>query len=452
MDKFNFLASRREFIKKTSLIGGSIMLGAPSILNAQNKGTEKLNIAIIGLGEQGNVLLTAIQDIPNINVQAVCDIWDFKLIPTQRRLKALGKHDPKAYSDYRELLDKEKGLHCAVVATPDFWHAPVTNDCLKAGLDVYCEKMMSNTIDGAKSMVRTMRETNKLLQIGHQRHSNPRYRYAFNELIKKHNITGRIMNVNAQWNRGVGNSKDLTWGAKNEISPENLQKWGFKNMFEFRNWRWFKQYGGGPISDLGAHQIDIFAWFLQGRPRSIMAIGGNEYYEGRDLPANVMILYEYDTPQGIARAFYQVLTTTSAGGGYWEMFMGTDASIKMSEDESITRIFGEGHVDKAVWDKYVADGILKRRQTAAYVPKEGEDPRLAASKNVPEFDIPVTLRKRIHQPHLENFFDAVRANDKSKLTCPGDKAFEAEMAVYKVEEAIAAKKQILFKEEDFIVD
>ncbi len=449
MKKMNFLASRRDFLKKTSILGGSMILGAPAILNAQNKSDEVLNIAVVGLGEQGTVLLTAIQDIPNINVQAVCDIWNYKLTPTQRRLKALGKHDPKAYSDYREMLDKEKGLHAVVVATPDFWHAPVTNDALKAGLHVYCEKMMSNTIEGAKSMVRTMRETGKLLQIGHQRRSNPRYRYVLNELIKKHNITGRIMNANAQWNRGVGNSKDLTWDKKYELSKEDLSKWGFENMYEFRNWRWFKRYGGGPISDLGAHQIDIFPWFFQGRPKSIMAIGGNEYYTGRELPANVMVLYEWNTPDGIARAFYQVLTTTSAGGGYWEMFMGDNAAIKISEDESITRIFGEGHVDKKVWDKLVSEGILKRRKTEAYVAKEGEDPRLAASKNVPEFDLPVIFRKRIHQPHLENFFDAIRG--KAHLNCPADHAFECELAVYKVQEAIAAKTQLLFKEEDFIV-
>ena len=78
------------------------------------------------------------------------------------------------------------------MATPDFWHAPITNACLKAGLHVYCEKMMSNTIEGARSMVQTMRETGKLLQIGHQRRSNPRYIFALNRLVHDAKICGRL--------------------------------------------------------------------------------------------------------------------------------------------------------------------------------------------------------------------------------------------------------------------
>ncbi len=77
-------------------------------------------------------------------------------------------------------LRRKKTCRRVLIATPDFWHAPMTNTCLKAGLHVYCEKMMSNTIDGARSMVRTMRETGKLLQIGHQRRSNPRYLFTLN--------------------------------------------------------------------------------------------------------------------------------------------------------------------------------------------------------------------------------------------------------------------------------
>jgi predicted dehydrogenase len=98
-------------------------------------------------------------------------------------LKAYGV-EARAYENYEDLLDKEKDLQAAIVATPDFWHAPITNACLKAGLHVYCEKMMSNTIEGARSMVQTMRETGKLLQIGHQRRSNPRYLFAKQRLLE----------------------------------------------------------------------------------------------------------------------------------------------------------------------------------------------------------------------------------------------------------------------------
>jgi predicted dehydrogenase len=106
-----------------------------------------------------------------------------------------------------------------MIATPDFWHAPMTNTCLKAGLHVYCEKMMSNTIDGARSMVQTMRETGKLLQIGHQRRSNPRYLFTLNRLLHEAQFCGRLTAAQAQWNRAV--KEDFGWPKKYEMPAEH---------------------------------------------------------------------------------------------------------------------------------------------------------------------------------------------------------------------------------------
>ena len=71
------------------------------------------------------------------------------------------------------MLANETDLDAVIIATPDFWHAQHTIDCLEAGINVYCEKEMSTTLENAKRMVLTSRETGKLLQIGHQRRSHP---------------------------------------------------------------------------------------------------------------------------------------------------------------------------------------------------------------------------------------------------------------------------------------
>ena len=94
------------------------------------------------------------------------------------------------YEDFSDMLAKEPQLDAVIVATPDWMHAEHTNACLEAGKHVYCEKEMSNTLAGAASMVRTARETGKLLQIGHQRRSNPRYWHAL-RLIEKDKVLGR---------------------------------------------------------------------------------------------------------------------------------------------------------------------------------------------------------------------------------------------------------------------
>ena len=185
--------NRREFLGTTAAAGAGLLLTScsPKSVVKRASALSKINIALIGCGAQGQVLLDSLQVIEGIRLAAVVDIWDYNRNSNVHRLKDNG-FDVTGYHDYEELLSNEKDLQAVVVAVPDFWHAPVTNACLKAGLHVYCEKMMSNTIEGARSMVETMRKTGKLLQIGHQRRSNPRYIFALNRLIRDAQICGRL--------------------------------------------------------------------------------------------------------------------------------------------------------------------------------------------------------------------------------------------------------------------
>jgi predicted dehydrogenase len=218
-------------------------------------GVKELNIALLGAGAQGQVLTDAMLRIPGLRFRAVCDIWEEynqkRVVNSLKRFK----HEPNAYTDYREMLDKEKELDAVVVATPDFWHAQHAVDCLKAGKHVYCEKEMSNTLEGARKMVVAARETGKLLQIGHQRRSNPRYLHCYEKLLQEAKLLGRIVTINGQWNRAV--TPDLGAPDRYAIPDARLKQFGFKDMHQFRNWRWYKGLGGGPIVDLGSHQIDI---------------------------------------------------------------------------------------------------------------------------------------------------------------------------------------------------
>ena len=445
--------TRREFLGTTAAAGAGLLLtscspdssksGAAATTTAGSG--KKLNVALIGCGAQGQVLMESLQVITSINVVAVADIWDYN------RKIAVGRFRDnnitvKPYRDHEELLANEKNLDAVVVATPDFWHAPVTKDCLKAGLHVYCEKMMSNTIEGARSMVKVMRETGKLLQIGHQRRSNPRYIFALNKLVRESQICGQITAAHAQWNRKV--TPDFGFPKKTELAPEVLAKYGFKDMHQFRNWRWFKALGGGPLSDLGAHQIDIFNWFFGGLPRSVMASGGLDYplyQKTHEWFDNAMAIYEFPQPDGgVARAFYQVQTTTSAGGGYFEMFMGDEGTIRMSENPSFCALWREDRSTKS-WDELEGKSYLRTLP----VPQLSDADKVDSRESAPlvKYDIPVSFAKKIHQPHLENFFNAIR--DKNvKLNCPADEAFTSEFIIHKAIESVETGKKITITKEE----
>jgi predicted dehydrogenase len=417
--------------------------------STRDEDAPEVNVALIGAGAEGQVLMDAMLRIPGVRFRAVCDIWaEYNL---KRVVRTLKKYDFEVtgYEDYREMLDKEKQLDAVVIATPDFWHAPQTVDCLKAGKHVYCEKEMSNTLEGARSMVEAARETGKLLQIGHQRRSNPRYLHCKNHLLDQAEILGRIVTVNGQWNRAV--APDLGWPERYAIPGDRLKKYGFDSMHQFRNWRWYKGLGGGPIVDLGSHQIDIYNWFLDANPSHVIASGGLDYHD----PAThqwydtVMAVYEYETPKGRVRAYYQT-QTTNGSQGYFENFMGDQGTLVLSESEANHSGALYRDPNAPAWDEWVRRGwVSAPKLQEIEEKKEGVVLDVRESVSPDEHRVPVTLTDPYHQPHLENFFETVRG--RAELHCPPEIGYETAVTVLKVNEAIEANARLDFRPEDFEV-
>ncbi len=407
--------SRRNFLRNSSSAGVGIGLIVTSKTALGQKATKDgiVRCGIIGYGDEGKALRessTFFKD--EVRHVAVSDIWGRNKRAGVGQISASGQgggEDGKTctgYDDAEEMI-KNEDLDCIIVATPDFSHHHYSIMGLEAGLDVYCEKLMSNDIEKARDMVKAQRATNKLLQIGHQRRSNPRYLHVKNEILNdKNNLLGWITHMSAQWNRSRGGSvpREIPQG-KDALSDDILKKYGFNGgamgMFEFRNWRMYKKFGGGIISDLGAHQIDIFNWLLDTTPNSIFAQGGTDYYTGEFLndlltsevkealektksskrkaklqteldivsqvkdgyehADNVMAFFEYETPRAKwntkggagdilkTRAYYQVLTTSSSQK-FFEKFMGEDGTMSISELTEYNQIYREAHAKS--WDEY----------------------------------------------------------------------------------------------------
>lgn len=458
MDDKHLSVSRRRFISTTGGFGAGLVLGAPGILQAsEGSPNDRINVALVGYGKQAEVLFECLKNIPGLHFQAVCDIARHRINAFRSVTRSLKNATTSAfYTDIDDMLATEKDLDAAIVATPDFWHSSHTIKCLEAGLHVYCEKMMAHTIEAARDMVRAAERTGRLCQIGHQRRSNPRYRYTYEELIKRQDICGQIINVNAQWNRSLGASGDIGGDkiAPGIIVPDDiLKRYGFRDMHQYLNWRFYRDLSGGPISDLGAHQIDVFNWFLDARPKAVFASGGNDYFKDREHFDNVMAIFDYDTPQGGVRAFYQVLTTTSAGGGFWESFMGTEGTVKTAEVAATSAIYKENSDDKEVgrkWAGLVDRGYLRMKAGGAR-PQAASAGAVAAyeSPKPEEYDLPGGFNKPAHQPHLENFFAAVRGEEE--LNCDARHAFESEAPIFYVNPSALRQERIEFTKEQLSV-
>jgi len=468
-DTQNSTIGRRGFLTTAAAAGATVILGAGANASGADapapaakakkapKGPNSdLNVAIIGTGAEGQVLLQACMfkdaPIPGLNFVAMCDIWSYNKKYASGRLKRKFKN-LKVFEDYQEMLDDDSlDLDCVIVATPEWLHAEHSIACMKKGLHVYCEKEMSNDLNKAREMVQVSNQTGMLLQIGHQRRSNPRYRHAIENLVlnKDVNILGRVTQAMAQWNRGV--SADIGWPTTYVMPPDKLAKYGYETMHRFRNWRWYKKYGGGPIVDLGSHQIDIFEWIFGTHPKSVYASGGVDYYDTHEWYDNVMCLYEYENDYGMSRAFYQVQTTTSHGG-YHEAFMGENGTLVLSENPARGNwVKRETRKEVPDWNQYVKAGLIQ--EIAQKIPKAAVksksavlDVRLSAS--LPQWPLPVDLARPFHQPHLANFFEAVRLGEKSHLNCPGEVGFKTAVAVLAVNDVIETQKKRIFEEKDF---
>ena len=461
--------NRRDFLKVTGMLGAGLAI-APTVLSEEAKNASKtVNVAFIGVGTQGRVLLINALKIPNVKFVAVTDVWPYNQGYAVRLLKKY-QHNPTGYVDHTEMLEKEKELDAVIIATPDWKHAEHTIACLKAGKHVYCEKEMSNSLELAKQMVVTSKETKKLLQIGHQRRSNPRYHAAFDFVTKK-KACGKMGFVSAQWNRAK--RLDVGWPKDQELDAATLAKLGYESMQKFRNWRWYKKYSGGPIADLGSHQIDIFNWYIGASPRAVMASGGMDWSEGIEWYDNINAIYEWEVPadggkKRIVRGFYQTLSFTS-NGGYAETFVGDEGSLIISENAAIGGIRREQDAPEADWEKELAKqkaaaapgaAPAAPAAPAAEAPKEGAKP--AEKKDEGEIKITHSVpapgryyppipaapdAKSEHLPHIENFIAAVR--DGAALNCPGEVGYDTAVTVLKVNEAVATQKRMEYTPEEF---
>ncbi len=470
--------TRRSFLRTGAVSAAALNLTKRTANAAEPSDT--VNIALIGFGAQGETLQRAISKVTSVPFKwvAMCDILKSKAGSAAQKV---GVGLENAYTDLDSMLKAHPEIDAVFIAVPDWLHAPYVIKCHQAGKQVYCEKMMSNTLEAAQSMVKSQRTSGLLLQIGHQRRSNPRYRFARDEIMRNLKVCGKITHAYGQWNRGV--TKPIS-GRYDPEQVKTITDSGYKDVFEYLNWRYYRKYGGGPYSDLGAHQIDIFNWMFGVTPRSVMVTGGTDYYKNINFdkenpsnlityehPDNVIAVYEYDVPNnGLVRVVYQVVTTNSSMTAY-EKYMGDSGTMVLAEVDSYNQVYREKFDgDVAKWeDQFFRKGYLKKnagniknkfwerdRSTWAkpdpWLDKEGVvDVR--ASAPLDPYELPITLSLPYHTPHVENFLKTVHSKGKqSDLNCPVEDAYKCAVAVIRVNELVlAGGGKIDFKPEEFIV-
>ncbi|MBN2311813.1 MAG: Gfo/Idh/MocA family oxidoreductase, partial [Candidatus Hydrogenedentes bacterium] len=282
--------SRRNFLKTASATAGVAIATTYSPFSyAKN---ERVRVASIGTGGQGGFhLYDGLTRAQNIEVVAVCDVYEFHL---EAGYQHAGGGDVKKYMDYRKMLE-EVEFDAAVIATPLHTHHDISWDCLDAGKWVFCEKTLCYSIEDARDLVQKAHDAERFLQVGHQRRYNPTYNKGLQ--MAREGVIGRINHIDAQWHRNNQWRRPLPTRPLTEREKEYI-----KDFERHYNWRLYRESSGGLMTELATHALDVANWFLDARPTKVVGYGGLDYWrDGREVFDNVNVVFEYDiTPESDA--------------------------------------------------------------------------------------------------------------------------------------------------------
>ena len=249
----------------------------------------KVNLGFIGLGQQAMYLLSTFMAFEDVRVLAGCDVYDVKRDRFERRVKeyygSKGEKKVKVdvYEDYQDLLARND-IDAVVIATPDHQHAIIAIAACKAGKDVYLEKPLTLTIFEGQQLVKAVRKYGRILQVGSQQRSSGEFIHA--ATLCREGILGKIDKIKVHCGRTATNPKSAAPVPYNLPKQEvpaglNWDKWlgplpasiwynqeldpfidAEHNESFWGAWRWYKETGGGLMTDWGAHMFDIAQWSI----------------------------------------------------------------------------------------------------------------------------------------------------------------------------------------------
>jgi len=280
--------------RRTFLRGGLATALAAAARRRVLGANERIGVGFIGYGLIGKRHLLDFQEQPDANLTAVAEAHAGRL---DEALTTIGA-GARGYRDFRELLD-DRNVDAVVISTPDHWHALQTMLACAAGKDVYVEKPLTLFVREGRWMVDVAEKHKRIVQVGTQQRSGPHYQQ-LRELIRSGAI-GKVSSVRMSAYRnimpGYGSPADcpapreLDWGMWQGPAPEHPYNPN-RCIYHFR---WFWDYSGGQMTNLGAHQIDIAHWYLglEG-PSAVTSAGGRFSLEDNgETPDTQDAIFEY---------------------------------------------------------------------------------------------------------------------------------------------------------------
>lgn len=362
-------STRRRFLKSYSrrlLVGcvATSALSASKILGAN----DRVRLGAIGTGGRTRYLMGLLKNLPGNEQVAICDVYE----PNMDQAAAIAGSNVRRFSDYRVMLDSPE-VDAVLIGSPDHWHKQMTIDAVKAGKDVYVEKPISHSIDEGEAMVAAVEASGRVVQTGTQQRSWEHF--ILGEQIVKSGKLGQITFGQAYWYQNYAARKRL---HNLDASKLDWKRWLGSAPDQpirperFFLWRWYWDFGGGALTDLMTHWIDVIQWYM-GTPAPNTALAtGRVYASAWECPDTLNCVLEFPKD-------YSVIYT------------GTMAS----------------RIDDGGFELRGSAGTLKvDRQHLAFYAEETPN---APGTQAPQPEILMRSRGDGTSPHLQNFLDCIRS-------------------------------------------
>jgi predicted dehydrogenase len=296
--------TRRQFLAATAAVSALTIVPRHVLGAGETPPSEKLNIAGIGVGNMGP---SNLDNLKSQNIVALCDVDPNHAAGTFKKY-------PKArtWTDYREMLEKQKDIEGVMIATPDHTHAVIAMAAMKAGKHVYCQKPLTHDIYEARTLAQASRECRVATQMGNQGHSTEGIRMVCEWIWD--GAIGEVREVEAwcdlsyyPWGHAYWSSK---WGVRPKDTPPvpdrlNWDLWlgpakerPYHPAYHPAVWRCWWDFGCGMMGDRGAHTLDAAVWALKlGHPTSIEATSCGRNADAHPLAA--MVTYRFPARESL---------------------------------------------------------------------------------------------------------------------------------------------------------
>ena len=398
-------ATRRRFLQ--GALAAPAILATPRAYGANNR----VRVGVIGLGGRGSWLLTMALTRAaasnDVEIAALCDVYQLRL--SKAAAKAPGA---KTYTHHQDLL-AHGGLDAVLIATPDHWHAPITLAALDAGLDVYCEKPMTHTLEEARIVRDRVKASGRVMQVGVQGLSWERW-HRIRDIVQEGTL-GQIVSLQGTYSRNNPDG-DWNWEINPAAGPDgrgddhiDWQQWlgaaaprpfDADRFFRFRKY-W--DYSGGIATDLHYHIVAPFHLAVANdHPSRIAGMGGLWVYnDGRETPDTFLTAADYPGK-------YSLLVQSSQVNeiGPRMMLRGTKATMHLGDE-------WEGPQGRNFTSARIAPETPYRKQ---FVEKFGKD-ELVLEGFGNEGD----------QKHMDNFIDCVHS--RKTPNCDADMGYKVMTAI-----------------------